>query len=204
MIPMNGPPLPALRVVILAAGFSRRLGQPKALARVHGISLMRRLVLLLAPFAAAPPVLVVPPRPARYKVELRGIQVEFAVNPARAAGMSSSVRRGIAHAGCASAVLVMPVDSRGLRRRDIARLVQRWRGSRRRVAVARFGTHLGAPLILPRWLFTAALRIEGDVGLRELVRRLPAEHLASVSINSAQQDIDTAADLRSARRRFTL
>src|SRR5271155_2813035 len=53
MIPMNAPALPTLRVLILAAGLSRRLGQPKALARVHGVSLIRRLLLLLAPLAAA-------------------------------------------------------------------------------------------------------------------------------------------------------
>jgi molybdenum cofactor cytidylyltransferase len=200
---MNRPALPALRVLILAAGFSRRLGQPKALARVHGVSLIRRLVLLLAPFAARP-VLVVPPRSARYKIELRGIDVDFAVNPRRADGLSSSVRRGIARLRFASAVLVVPVDLRSLRRRDIARLVHRWRGARRRVAVSRLGTHLGAPLILPRWLFIPALRIEGDAGLRDLVRRLPVEHLMSVSMGSAQEDIDTVLDLRGARRRFTL
>jgi len=201
---MNDPALPTLRIVILAAGFSRRLGQPKALARAHGVSLIRRLTLLLAPFAATRPVIVVPPRAARYKVELRGIDVDFAVNPRRAEGMSSSVRRGIALARCASAVLVVPVDLVRLRRRDIALLVHRWRGARRRVAVARFGTHAGAPLILPRWLFTPALRVEGDIGLRELVRRLPAEHLISVSMSAAHADIDTAQDLGSARRRFTL
>jgi molybdenum cofactor cytidylyltransferase len=190
-------------VLILAAGFSRRLGQPKALARVHGVSLIRRLVLLLAPIAARP-VLVVPPRSARYKIELRGIDVDFAVNPRRADGLSSSVRRGIARLRFASAVLVVPVDLRSLRRRDIARLVHRWRGARRRVAVSRLGTHLGAPLILPRWLFIPALRIEGDAGLRDLVRRLPVEHLMSVSMGSAQEDIDTVLDLRGARRRFTL
>jgi molybdenum cofactor cytidylyltransferase len=200
---MNGPALPTLRVLILAAGFSRRLGQPKALARVHGASLIRKVILLLAPFSTKP-ILVIPPRSARYKAELRGIHVEFVVNPRRAGGMSSSVRRGIARVRCASAVLVVPVDLVRLRRRDIARLVHRWRGARRRVAVSRVGTHLGAPLILPRWLFMPALRIEGDVGLREVVRRLPAEHLMIVSMRSAQEDIDTALDLRSARRRFTL
>jgi molybdenum cofactor cytidylyltransferase len=200
---MIGPALPTLRVLILAAGFSRRLGQPKALARVHGLSLIRRVILLLAPFSPTP-ILVVPPRSARYKAELRGFHVDFAVNARRADGMSSSIRRGIARARCASAVLVVPVDLVRLRRRDIARLVHRWRGARRRVAVSRFGTHKGAPLILPRWLFLAALRIEGDVGLREVLRRLPAEHLMSVSMRPAQEDIDTAPDLRSARRRFTL
>jgi molybdenum cofactor cytidylyltransferase len=201
---MNGAAPPKLRVLVLAAGFSRRLGKPKALARVHGVSLIRRTVMLLAPFATAETIVVVPPRSTRYKVEMRGTRVVFAVNSRRADGMSSSVRRGIAQLRCAPAVLVVPVDLVRLRRRDIARLVHRWRGARRRVAAACLGNTVGAPLILPRWLFAAALCIEGDTGLRELVRRLPAEHVTRVSLPSAQHDIDTAPDLLGARRRFAL
>jgi molybdenum cofactor cytidylyltransferase len=201
---MNGFAPPPLRILVLAAGFSRRLGKPKALARVHGLSLIRRTVMLSAPFAALETIVVVPPRATRYRVELRGCRVGFAANPRRADGMSSSVRRGIAHLRCAPAVLLLPLDLIRLRRRDIARLVHRWRGARRRVAAAAFGDYLGAPLILPRWLFTPALRIEGDAGLRDLVRRLPAEQLARVFLPCAEYDVDTAPDLRSARRRFTL
>jgi molybdenum cofactor cytidylyltransferase len=201
---MNGFAPPPLRVLVLAAGFSRRLGKSKALARVHGVSLIRRTVMLSAPFAALETIVVVPPRSPRYRVELRGCRVRFAANLRRAEGMSSSVRRGIAQLRYAPAVLLLPLDLIRLRQRDIARLVHRWRGARRRVAAAAFGDYLGAPLILPRWLFTPALRIEGDTGLRELVRRLPAEQLARVFLASVKYDVDTPPELRSARRRFTL
>lgn len=198
---MNAFILPKPQVLVLAAGFSRRLGTPKALARVHGISLIRRTVALMAPFSAKT-IVVIPPRAARYRVELRGLDVAFVTNLQRATGMSSSVRRGLVRACYSPAVLVVPVDLVNLRRRDIARLIARWCAARRRVVARSLGRHGASPLILPRWLYVPALRIAGDIGLRELVRQLPPEHLVRVSLPSAARDIDTLPDLRGARRRF--
>jgi molybdenum cofactor cytidylyltransferase len=200
---MNAATLPRPQILILAAGFSRRLGTPKALVRVHGLSLIRRTVTLMAPFAAKT-IVVIPPRAARYRIELRGLNVTYVANLQRATGMSSSVRRGVAQARYSPAVLVVPVDLANLRRRDIARLIARWSAARRRVVARSLGAHGGSPLILPRWLYAPALRIAGDMGLRELVGQLPAQHLVRVSLPSAAQDIDTLPDLRQARRRFVL
>ena len=87
---------PRLAVIILAAGFSSRLGRPKALARVRSLSLLRRTLILVAQLTSAKIVVVAPPRAARYRIEARGIKVQFAVNRRRATGLSSSVRRGLA------------------------------------------------------------------------------------------------------------
>jgi molybdenum cofactor cytidylyltransferase len=198
---MNRSKLRRLRIVVLAAGFSTRLGKPKALARVHGVSLIRRTVALLAPFTQSRTVVVVPPRSLRYGVELHGLEAILVANFERGNGLSSSVRRAIARARYSSAILLVPVDLAALSRRDIARLIARWRGARRRVVAARLANRPGTPLILPRWLYARAASITGDVGLRELMARLPAQHVALVSLPSAARDIDTPQDLRDARRR---
>jgi CTP:molybdopterin cytidylyltransferase MocA len=130
--------LPTLRIVVLAAGFSARLGKPKALARVHGSTLIERTVGLLAPFARPSKIIVViPPGAARYRIGSHARSVAFIANPTRMAGLSSSVRRGITQARYSAAVLLLPVDLADLQRRDIARLIARWRGARRSV-VARW------------------------------------------------------------------
>lgn len=198
---MNSSDRPRLRFVVLAAGFSTRLGNPKALARVHGVSLIRRTVALLAPFAQSRTIVVVPPRSLRYGVELHGLKAILVANLGRGSGLSSSVRRAIARGRYSSAILLVPVDLAALSRRDIARLIARWRCSRRRVVAARLANRPGTPLILPRWLYARAASITGDVGLRDLLARLPAEHVALLSLPSAARDIDTPQDLRDARRR---
>jgi molybdenum cofactor cytidylyltransferase len=200
MIAMNAATLPFPQVVILAAGFSSRLGQPKALARVRNLSLLRRTMALAARFSPTGIIVVVPRPTARLAIEARGLTAEFAANLRRADGLSSSVRRGIARARYSPAVLLLPVDLAALRSRDLARLISRWRAARRCVIARRVGRGGGSPLILPRWLFARARAVSGDVGLRELMARLPASQKILVDLPSAALDIDTPQDLRAARR----
>ena len=200
MIATNFKPLPAPRIVVLAAGFSARMGKPKPLARLRGMSLIERTLRVLAPFATAPIVVVVPPRAARLRAELRAHRSVLIGNPLRGEGLSSSVRRGLRQARYAAAVLLVPTDLPYLESRDIARLIARWRGARRRVAARRIGAEAGAPLILPRRLYPPARGIAGDAGLKALVRHLPPEEIALVRLPSAAFDVDTAPDLQRARR----
>jgi molybdenum cofactor cytidylyltransferase len=197
---MNGSGSPTLRILILAAGYSRRLGQPKALARVRAHSLLRRTVVVLAPLSRSKLIAVVPPRAARLRAELRGLDVALRPNARRALGQSSSVRAGLLGARYAAAVLLVPVDLARLEARELARMILRWRGARRRVVARRIGKHAAAPLILPKWLFGRARQIAGDVGLRDFVRRLPPNEVLLVQVASASQDIDTREDLARARR----
>jgi molybdenum cofactor cytidylyltransferase len=194
--------LPTLRIVVLAAGFSARLGKPKALARVHGSTLIERTVGLLAPFARPSKIIVViPPGAARYRIGSHARSVAFIANPTRMAGLSSSVRRGITQARYSAAVLLLPVDLADLQRRDIARLIARWRGARRSVVARWVQARAGTPLILPRWLYARARGLAGDRGLRDLVRGLPNDAVSLVMLPSAESDVDTVRDLERARRR---
>ncbi|HEX3848193.1 MAG TPA: NTP transferase domain-containing protein [Steroidobacteraceae bacterium] len=192
----------------MAAGLSSRLGRPKALVRVGAMSLLRRSLVLGAPLSRWPPRVVVPPRAHRYRCEARGIAARFIVNPERAAGLSTSVRRGIAAARFASVVLIVPMDLACLTRRDLLRLIHRWRGAPRRLTARRIdpgrGREIrgGAPLILPKWLFARALEASGDAGLRDLIDTLSPAAVTLVELPSAALDVDTADDLAAARRRW--
>jgi molybdenum cofactor cytidylyltransferase len=204
---MNGIPLPRLQVLILAAGFSSRLGRPKALARIRSVSLLRRTLILAARFSPAKIIVVLPPQAARYRLEARGFNVVFAANPRRGDGLSSSVRRGIVQARYTSALLLLPVDLATLQQRDMIRLISRWRAARRCVIARRVGqqggkARGGVPLILPRWLYARALALTGDIGLRELVGGLPSHQRVLLDLPSAELDVDTPQDLRAARHRL--
>src|SRR5882724_6812007 len=107
---MNVASLARLQIIVLAAGFSLRLGQPKALARVRGVSLLRSSLKLAATLNCGRIIAVVARNGARYRAQARGIDVTFVANLRRIQGLSSSVRRGIAAARYSSAVLLMPVD----------------------------------------------------------------------------------------------
>jgi molybdenum cofactor cytidylyltransferase len=191
-----------LQIVVLAAGFSSRLGEPKALARVHGVSLLRRTLKVASSFFADRIVVIVPRNAARYRIEARGVKVRWVENAQRTQGLSSSVRRGIAAACYASAIMLLPADLSRLKNRDLFKLVQRWQSAPRRLTARKIDRSGGAPVILPRWLYPRASSLAGDVGLRELIGQLSAESRVLVELPSAAWDVDTPQDLRRARRRF--
>ncbi len=191
-----------LQIVVLAAGFSSRFGRPKPLARVRGVSLLRRTLCVAHSLKATRIIVVVPRNAARYRVEARGIKVHWAANARRAQGLSSSVRRGIAEARYASAVLFMPADLIHLKGRELLRLVRRWQSAPRRLIARRLYFSGATPLILPRWLYSRASRLTGDVGLREFVRELPEGSRVLVNVPSAARDVDTLKNLQDVRRHF--
>jgi molybdenum cofactor cytidylyltransferase len=192
--------VPGLRVLILAAGFAARLGQPKALARIQGLSLLRRTARLLAPLSSAPLIVVTPPRCTRYRHELYGLDALLVANPGRASGLSGSLRCGLARARWSAATLIVPVDLAALERADVLRLAGRWQGARRRIVARSIGARGGTPLILPKRFYSLAQRARGDVGLRGVLRDAARDACIWVEMPSATRDIDTPDDLKLARR----
>jgi molybdenum cofactor cytidylyltransferase len=190
-----------LRIVVMAAGFSTRLGQPKALARIHGISLLRRTIRVLEPLAAEPILIVTPPRATRMQVELRGLSVRLLANSNRAQGLSSSVKLALRASRFSSALLIFPADLPDLNVRDVKRLISRWRVFRRSIVARCVDGRASTPLILPACLFRSSNALTGDVGLRDLVARISEVQRVLVDFPSASKDIDTPDDLAAARRR---
>jgi molybdenum cofactor cytidylyltransferase len=199
---MKADSLCRLQIIILAAGFSSRLGQSKALARIHNVSLLRRALTAAAGIKGSRITIVVPPRAAQYRREGRGMRVAWAVNARRAQGLSSSVRRGITAARHSAGILIMPADLANLNGSELKRLVHRWQATPRRMVARRIGGSGGIPLILPRWLYGRALNIDGDVGLRQLIGQLSDEQRVLIDLPSAAADVDTPEDLHNARRRY--
>jgi molybdenum cofactor cytidylyltransferase len=199
---MNSRSLRKLQIVVLAAGFSSRLGQPKALARVRGEGLLARTLRLASGLEADSIIVVGPPNASRFKIVTRRANASWVPNPQRSRGLSSSVRRGMRAARYFSAILFLPVDLAHLERRDLERLIRRWRAAPRRLVARNIAGFGGIPLVLPRWLYPKALGMFGDIGLREVSAQLPREQRVFIEMSSAAVDVDTPQALAEARRRF--
>jgi molybdenum cofactor cytidylyltransferase len=183
------------------------LGQPKALARVRGISLLHRTLKLAAAMRPSGIVVVVPPASNRYRREAGPLAVTWIRNAQRNLGLSSSVRCGLRHSRYASAALLLPVDLVRLKAGELKGLVSRWRASPRQVFATRMTSgataHAGTPLILPARFFPHALTLTGDVGLRGFIAGVPGAQRTLVDLPSAHTDVDSLEDLARARRRWT-
>jgi len=82
--------------LILAAGASSRLGQPKQLLQVNGESLVRRTVRLAAETGCSPVCVVVGAHAEQVTAELRSLKTVTFFNADWREGIGSSVRCGVA------------------------------------------------------------------------------------------------------------
>src|SRR5262245_65310471 len=90
-------PRVAVHAVLLAAGGSRRLGRPKQLVRLEGLSLVRRAVDIVSAAQVDSVTVVLGAAADEVQRELAGVACRVAVvhNDAWERGMGSSIRRGL-------------------------------------------------------------------------------------------------------------
>ena len=184
-----------LAAVILAAGGSSRLGQPKQLLRQRSIPLVLRAVQLAERFAGAGTCVVLGHQHLRLRRLLRrhnpGLVI---VNNVRwREGLSTSLRAGLAGVSPrARAALILLVDQPKIGAQDIARLIGRYRARPGRAVAACYSGRAGVPAIVPRNGWRALAAVAGDKGARDFLQTLPANR--RVDMPGAALDIDTPAD----------
>jgi molybdenum cofactor cytidylyltransferase len=192
-------------IVMLAAGMATRMGATgghKLLAAFDGIALVRRSALTAGNSQASSVTVVVGHRQHEIRAVLSDLPVTMPVtvidNPDYASGMASSLTSGFAsvEASGADGVLVMLADMPALTSGDLDRLIAAFREANGAAIVRAVSKgRRGNPVILPRSMNDAVLRLEGDVGARHLIET-SALPVIDVEIgNAAQIDVDTPEDI---------
>jgi len=185
----------SLHVLVLAAGASVRLGQPKQLVRVGGRPALHSVVSQATAIAGHAVTVVLGAHAAELTRLLQHSGVSLVVNRNWEEGMASSIRYGIAALPPAcDAVLVLLGDQVAVTADDLRRLVSAWRGEDGVVAAASYRGTVGVPAIFPRWCFSELAQLRGDHGAKSILERY-RNRLAHVAMPNAAVDLDTAEDL---------
>lgn len=190
-------PAGKLVTVILAAGQARRMGEGgphKLLAEFGGVPLIRRSVMTAIDSRSASVIVVTGHRKSEIESALSGLDVTIAHNPDYASGMASSLATGfsVEHARDADGILVMLADMPGVSSDDLDKLMAAFRqsgGQSITRAVSR--GKRGNPVILPKSLFDAVLRLEGDVGARHIIETSGVPVVDIDIGDAAHLDVDT-------------
>lgn len=186
---------PTVAALILAAGASRRMGQPKQLLDWGGRSLVR--VVAEHALAALEHVLVVTGgAEEQVRAALAGLPVLIVTNPSFAEGQSSSLRGGVAALPeGAAAALVLLGDQPFVTPAIIGQIIAAWRGSDAAIVAPSYGGQRGHPVLFSRAVFPELLATSGDQGARAIVRSNPARvQLVPFDDERPLIDIDTPED----------
>lgn len=192
----------SLHILVLAAGASSRLGQPKQLVHVAGRPLLHSVVSQATAIAGHAVTVVLGAHAMELTRLLQHSGVSTVVNRNWEEGMGSSIRFGIAALPPAcDAVLILLCDQVAVTADDLRRLVSAWRGEDSVVAAATYRGTVGVPAIFPRWCFSELTQLRGDTGAKAILDRY-RDRLARVAMPNAALDLDTAEDLARVQQSF--
>lgn len=189
----------SVAAILLAAGASRRLGEPKQLLRFRSEPLLARTI-RIATEAGTSPVIVV--LGAHAEAIAKAIDLGAAVpvvNRHWEQGIASSVKAGLsALEACkvpARGALLMACDQPHLSAVHLRSLIHTFleHGAARIVASAYAGIS-GTPAIFPPSTYHRLHALEGDKGARSILADSGAE-IICVPLERGEIDIDLPADL---------
>ena len=190
-----------LAAIVLAAGESTRMGQPKALLPWGGVPLVRHQVDLLAAQPAVDPVIVVVGALLdEVQATLDSTPARVVTNPRFREGRATSLAAGArALKGRPTSVLVVSVDQ-PLAPELLDPLVTAWQAEPDALLRPTFAGRSGHPLIVPADVVPELAQVtEATQGLRAVVTR-HRHRLRSVPVESelAVLNLNTPADVAAA------
>jgi molybdenum cofactor cytidylyltransferase len=192
-----------ITAIVLAAGRSTRMGDTNKLLADVGGSPMVRHVVAAALASRARPVLVVTGHQAEeVRSALAGLDVTFVANPDYAAGLSTSLKAGIAAVPqSAAGALVLLGDMPRITGDHIDRLIAAFAADGDGCIVV--PTHQGRrgnPVLWPSAFFGEMWQLAGDAGARKLLAA-HADHVREVDLGSDAifLDVDTPEALAGVR-----
>ena len=180
---------PRVGCVVLAAGASRRLQQPKQLLLHRGEPLVRQAATAACQSNAATCAVVVGAHATAVSVALSGLPLEIIENGNFAEGLASSIRVALAWAEqrrC-SALLLALCDQPRLTTAHLDRLIRAHRGAL--TVASRYAGKNGVPALFPEARFAELAELRGDVGASALLNRNAP--VTSVPWPEGELDVDT-------------
>jgi molybdenum cofactor cytidylyltransferase len=178
--------------IILAAGESKRMGEPKQLIEIGGKTMLSRVLDAALASSLEPLYVVLGYEAPSMRAAVNG-RAEVVVNPDYKEGMGSSVRTGVAALPAeASAAMFLLVDQPGVTAAAINALLAR--STPDTIVAPLVAGGRGNPVVFGRrWLPDLACA-SGDSGGRTIIEA-HSEAVVLVEIDADLRDVDTPEDV---------
>ncbi|MDQ6596597.1 nucleotidyltransferase family protein [Bacillus salipaludis] len=194
--------------IILAAGMSKRMGEPKLLLSIQGKPLFRYVLGPVVESSLEPIILVA----GKYIEEINQHTVDYPeikiiFNQNYAAGMSTSLKLGIQSIKeHVDAVMIFLADQPLVSSTVIQSLMEKYEANRKegiRIVRPEYQGKLGHPVLMDAELFNEFHTIEGDSGGQSIIKKY--KHVMKiVSFDNPMWgvDVDTPEDLMKMKQYF--
>jgi molybdenum cofactor cytidylyltransferase len=189
-----------LGIVLLAAGGSVRLGQPKQLISIEGEALVRRTARRLLSLKPASLIVVTGCESTAVNVQLSDLPLQVVYNPDWQKGMGTSIAFGVKHLPKeVKGVLIMLCDQWSVSQEDLKHLFEAWSEDISVVVTASWkdknSNVFGPPAIFPRTLFHELTSLTADQGAKRIIE-IYRSNSTFISMENASLDLDEPGDLQ--------
>jgi len=189
----------SIAAIVLAAGASRRLGQPKQLLLHGGETLLARAIRLAGEAGAAPVLTVLGANFEIIRASVALNQTVLVINDKWQQGIATSIHAGLKAldvvAPKAKGALILSCDQSRLTATHLTDLIETFAAQPEpSIAASGYAGVLGIPAVFPHLSFTHLRALRGDKGARALLVKPPCP-LIAVALPGGEIDIDTPADL---------
>jgi len=183
-------------IILLAAGSSSRLGQPKQQLPFQKTSLLEHMIHIALGAKVSEVIAVVN---EVFKHISPAEKMTLLINEDAASGLSSSIRKGIEtikeKLPEAEAVIIMPCDQPFLTTAILDKLISKFESTDKGIIAARYAETFGTPALFHHRYFDQLLQLQGDVGAKSIMKAHTSD-MAYVDFPQGGIDIDTPDDLK--------
>jgi molybdenum cofactor cytidylyltransferase len=186
-------------LIILAAGESSRLGQPKQNLLFNGQTLLQRAA-DAGKIAGCKPVIVVLGANAGMITPIAETTTLYNQNWKE--GIASSIRTAINEVGkdiSINQVIIMLCDQPFVSAALLNTLINRQIETSKLIVACTYNNTTGVPALFDRALFTELQLLQGPEGAKKLLNAHP-DYIATVSFEQGNIDIDTPGDYEQLRK----
>jgi molybdenum cofactor cytidylyltransferase len=192
--------------IVLAAGESRRMGQPKQLLPFGERTILERVVDTLLTAGVGEVIVVLGHLADRVGTVLGDRPVRAVVNADYRQGMLSSVKCGVRAVGSGyDAALFALGDQPHIERAVVQEVIRAYRLGQAGIVIPRYGEKKGHPIIINLLKYRQAIvELPEDAGLNVLMQEHSDDvHLVDVTTEDIIRDIDVPDDYTRELARFT-
>ncbi|MGN6803001.1 MAG: nucleotidyltransferase family protein [Ginsengibacter sp.] len=183
-------------IIILAAGASSRMQQPKQLLPFGNEFLLTHTI-KEAQKSTLPVIVVLGANANEIEQKIKNLEVEIVTNNNWEKGLSSSIKAGLQKAidnfaemnNCILAVCDQPYISSLL----FLELLDEKDRSGKNIVASAYADTLGTPSLFDKKYFPELLQMEGDHGAKTLLKKYTSD-VASVKFEKGRFDLDTQND----------
>jgi molybdenum cofactor cytidylyltransferase len=180
--------------LVLAAGESARLGQPKQLLVYREQTLIEQSISLASEFCDAGVIVVTGAHHERVSAAIAGTAATIIHNGNWTEGMSSSIRAGIgAIDRSCRGVMLLVCDQPAINCADLQALTSAWLSNTDFIAAAEYSGTRGVPAIFPIRFRNELSSLQGDRGAKSIIA--VSDDVFGVKMPLAAIDIDLPDDL---------